>query len=88
MTPVYVTYTVTSPDGEDVELELAVEVSADGEVVGLQGVLYHVVHYEADVDRVDFVYATVPEWALRQIDMGDLAEDALRALRARGEGWP
>jgi hypothetical protein len=90
MTTVYVPYTVTDLDGEGVELELAAEVSADGEVVGLQMVIFHyTTQSNLDGRRETTVrQKPVPDWALRQIDPSDLAEDVRRRLQARERGWP
>jgi hypothetical protein len=79
MTTVYVPYTVTGQDGEPVELELAAELSVDGEVIGLEIGRFTV---------MGLSFRPVPDWALRQLDMGDLAEEVRRRLQARERGWP
>jgi hypothetical protein len=90
MTTVYVPYIVDGPDGEPVELELAAEVSADGEVSGLRCIAAksEKTTMPAELYR-EFhdLKGAIPEWALRQIDMGDLTEDAQRRLEARERGW-
>ena len=78
MTTVYVSYTITNPDDEDREIELAVEVSADGDIIELE------MRDPNDETR----WIPVSAWTLRQIDMGDLAEDVLRRLKGREREWP
>lgn len=85
MTTVYTSVTVIDPEGEEVELELAAELSGDGEVTGLQLVR---MNWSDGASCTTQPPMDVPAWALSQIDMRDLADDVLLKLQARERGWP
>lgn len=86
MTTVYVSHILTSPDdGEPMAVELKVRLSEGGEIIAIE-----MRHPDDDGSGLycDHPWTEVPTELMRQIDMRDLEEDALRALEARERGWP
>ena len=87
MTVVYLTRKVTDPDGKDVELELAAEVSVDGELIAVGEV--DILAAQSGLQAVTSIgMRPLPAWAVDQIDMTELMWDVHRRLKAREKGWP